>query len=160
MKLPCWTAATPSNAAELAVPDQDALRQSLDAAYGTLVVSMRKQLDSARRHLRILSDSSTLQSPVKYVIQRRQALEHLQSRLISNQQRAISAKQQRFVSLTAKLDAMSPLKVLARGFSVVQDEDNRILRSVRGVEAGDRVQGILSDGEFDATVVDIKENKA
>lgn len=152
-------AATPSNGAELAVPDQDALRQSLDAAYGTLVVCMRKQLDSARRHLRILSDSSTLQSPVKYVIQRRQALEHLQSRLISNQQRVISAKQQRFVSLTAKLDAMSPLKVLTRGYSMTTDQRGAVVRSIQQVADGDTLSVAVNDGVISATVTETKENK-
>ncbi len=153
-------AATPSNAAEIAVLDQETLHQTLDDLFGVLVLAMNRRIQMSQQQLKMLSASPALKSPESYIHQRRSALELLRNRLTSAQRQQLSKNTQRFVALTAKLDAMSPLKVLARGFSVVQDEDNRILRSVHGVEAGDRVQVILSDGEFDATVVEIKENKA
>lgn len=152
-------AATPSNAAELAVPDQDALRQTLDSAYSTLLTAMQKRLDSTKRHLRILSESSALQSPVRYVAQRRQALELLQSRLLSNQKQTISVKKQRFISLTAKLDAMSPLKVLTRGYTMTTGKNGTVVRSIHQVNNSDEISITVSDGVVTATVTDTKENE-
>ena len=64
-------AATPSNAAELAVPDQDAIRQTLDAMTSTMATSVNRQLKAARVHLNALASSQGLQSPLGYLQQRR-----------------------------------------------------------------------------------------
>lgn len=151
-------AATPSNGAELAVPDQDALRQTLDTAQAAMIAAITKQIDGARRHLRILSESNALQSPEHYLKQRAEALEHLKSKLLSFQQRNLSQKQQRFIALTATLDAMSPLKILTRGYAMVTDPDDAVVRSVQQVNQGDKLSVSVSDGTIFATVNDIKEN--
>ena len=59
--------------------------------------------------------------------------------------------------MTAKLDAMSPLKVLSRGYAMVQDEDGIVVRSLSQVEPGNTVNISLSDGNVSATVVEKKE---
>ena len=151
-------AATPSNAAELAVPDQDALRQSLDSMAAAMVSTLNRQLKSARQHLNVLSASPALQSPEGYLQQRRKALEMLQNRLVSCETQQINRKKQRFIGLTAKLDAMSPLKVLTRGYAMTQLADGSVIRSVRQVTVNDSVQISLSDGSVTATVTEVKEN--
>ena len=151
-------AATPSNAAELAVPDQDALRQTLDSMSAAMSVALNRQIVSARRHLKVLSESPALQSPEGYLRQRRTTLEALQNRLVSAETQQINRKKQKYIGLTAKLDAMSPLKVLTRGYAVTQKEDGTILRQVRQVTAGEQIRISLSDGQVDATVTDVKEN--
>ncbi|MBO5318171.1 MAG: exodeoxyribonuclease VII large subunit [Oscillospiraceae bacterium] len=151
-------AATPSNGAELAVPDQNALRQTLDSAYTAMNTSMQKQLDSARKHLHLLSQSPALQSPDRYVLQRRTALSHLKSKLISLEQRNISAKKEGYIALTATLDAMSPLKILTRGYAMATDATGAILRSVRDIQKNDTITITVSDGVISATVEKTKEN--
>ena len=151
-------AATPSNAAELAVADQDALRQTLDAMTASMASAMARKIKTARQHLKVLSDSQALQSPEGYLQQRQKALEMLKNRLIAAQNTQIARKKQRFIAMTAKLDAMSPLKVLTRGYAMAQKEDHQIIRSVRDVNRGEDVQVLLSDGSFTATVTDVKEN--
>ena len=151
-------AATPSNAAELAVADQDALRQTLDAMTASMASTMNRRIKNARSHLKVLADSQALQSPQSYLQQRRQAVILLQNRLFAAQNNQIARKNQRFIGLTAKLDAMSPLKVLTRGYAVVQHNDGQILRSVQHVSRGEQVQVLLSDGQFSATVTEIKED--
>ena len=151
-------AATPSNAAELAVPDQDALRQTLDSAASAMAAALNRQLISARRHLNVLSASPALRSPTGYLEQKRQILERLRERMISGQQRAIDRKKQSFIGLTAKLDAMSPIKVLTRGYAMTHLEDGSVIRSVRQVRSGDRIQISVSDGVVHAAVTDVKEN--
>ena len=151
-------AATPSNAAELAVPDQDALVQSLDAMSSAMETALNRQIKAARQHLDVLQRSPALQSPDSYLQQKEKSLELLKNRLIAAENQIISRNNQRYIALTAKLDAMSPLKVLTRGYSMAQNEDGNVIRSVRQVEAGERITVSLSDGKLSATVMDIKEN--
>ena len=150
-------AATPSNAAELAVPDQDALRQTLDAFSASMASSLQRQLHNARKHLQVLSESAALQSPENYIHQRKKNLEMLQNRLVSAQIQQNNRKKQRFIGLTAKLDAMSPLKVLTRGYAMAQQENGRLIRSIYDVKCGDGVSISLADGSFTATVHEVKE---
>ena len=150
-------AATPSNAAELAVPDQAALQQSMDAAASAMASALSGKLRHARQRLHVLAQSPALVSPTGYLEQRQQSLEHLKSRLIGAQMQQIQRKKQRYIGNTAKLDAMSPLKVLTRGYSIVSADDGTIVRSVRQTAPGREVQVMLSDGSLRATVSDIKE---
>ena len=150
-------AATPSNAAELAVPDQAALLQSMDAAASAMAAALSGKLRHARQRLHVLTQSPALVSPTGYLEQRQQSLEHLKSRLIGAQMQQIQRKKQRYIGNTAKLDAMSPLKVLTRGYSIVSADDGTIVRSVRQTAPGREVQVMLSDGSLRATVSDIKE---
>ena len=150
-------AATPSNAAELAVPDQDTLLQTLDTMSDSMTTCLSRQVKNARQHLRVLSSGAALKSPTAYLDQKRKALELLNSRLISNQKSTLDKKKQRFVGLTAKLDAMSPLKVLTRGYAMASTEDGSVLRSVRQVKPGDSVNVSLGDGSLQACVTDVKE---
>ena len=150
-------AATPSNAAELAVPDQDALRQNLDAMSSAMASALSRQLKAARQHLDVLSQSPALRSPTGYIEQREKSLELLKNRLIAAQNQSITRKNQRYIAAVSKLDAMSPLKVLTRGYSMAQTEAGEVLRSVRQVELGERISVLLSDGKLSATVMDKKE---
>ena len=151
-------AATPSNAAELAGPDQDTLLQTLDTMSDSMTTCLSRQVKNARQHLRVLSSGAALKSPTAYLDQKRKTLELLNSRLLSNQKSTLDKKKQRFVGLTAKLDAMSPLKVLTRGYAMASTEDGSLLRSGRQVKPGDCVNVSLGDGSLRACVTDVKEN--
>lgn len=151
-------AATPSNAAELAVQDRQALEQNLDAMSAAMATALSRQLKSARQHLDVLSNSAALQSPVGYLLQRQKSLQLLQNRLVAAENQCISHNNQRYIALTAKLDAMSPLKVLTRGYAMAQTEKGNVIRSVSQVHAGDQIEVSFSDGSLCATVTDVKEN--
>lgn len=152
-------AATPSNAAELAVPDQDALRQSLDAMSNAMAASLSRQVRAARQHLQVLSASQALRSPTGYLEQRRQSVELLKNRLVSAQNQNITRANQRYIAQVSKLEAMSPLKVLTRGYSMVQTEKGAVIRSIEQVEMGERIRIQLSDGSLSATVMNKEESK-
>ena len=152
-------AATPSNAAELAVPDQDALRQSLDAMSNAMASSLNRQVKAARQHLTVLSASPALQSPTGYLEQRNQSVELLKNRLVAAQNQNITRARQRYIAQISKLEAMSPLKVLTRGYSMVQTEREEVVRSVSQVALGERIQVRLSDGTLSATVMKKEEGK-
>ena len=152
-------AATPSNAAELAVPDQDALRQNLDAMASAMATAFARQLKAAKQHLTMLSRSPALQSPTGYIEQREKNLELLKNRLISAQNRNITQKNQRYIAAVSKLDAMSPLKVLTRGYSMAQTDTGTVIRSVSQVELGERIRISFSDGSISATVMNKEETR-
>ena len=150
-------AATPSNAAELAVPDQDALRQYLDQSGASMAASLTRQLNSARRQLRLLSQTPSLQSPLGYISQRRDSLQNLRDHLINAQRRQIEVNRNRYIGLAAKLDAMSPLKVMTRGYSLVMNESGHVISSVKDVKNGDPILVQTSDGRIRANVYEAEE---
>lgn len=151
-------AATPSNAAELAVPDQAALLQNMDAAASAMVSALAGRLRHARQRLAVLSQSPALISPTGYLEQRGKNLEHLKTRLIAAQTQQLQHKRQRFIAATSKLDAMSPLKVLSRGYSIVNADNGKILRSVYQTAPGGKIRVTLSDGSLSAVVAEVKES--
>ena len=85
-------------------------------------------------------------------------MELLQNRLLAAENQNIARHSQRYIALTAKLDAMSPLKVLSRGYAMTTKEHGEVVRSVKQVEPGERITINLSDGKLFATVMDKKEN--
>ena len=151
-------AATPSNAAELAVPDQDTLRQTLDGMQAALISAITHRITAHRRHLNVLSASSAMAGPTQYIRARRISLAHLATRLTGAQLQATERKRRKFVSVTAKLDAMSPLKVLSRGYSFAQTETGEIIRSQKQVDIHDTIRLTVTDGMLYAAITDKKEN--
>ena len=150
-------AATPSNAAELVVPDQDSIRQNLDFLSASMASSLQKQIRNARRHLNVLSASPSLQSPDVYVHQRRRELLILRERLVGLQKDITANKRRGYLTCVAKLEAMSPLKVMMRGYSIVEDEERKIVRSVSEVKPGDRIYVRVSDGEIVSAVEKVRD---
>lgn len=152
-------AATPSNAAELAVPDQDALRQSLDAMLSTMEGALSRQLKAAAQHLNILSRSTVLQSPTGYIDQRVKAVQLLKSRMTASQNQVIARCKERCISSAAKLDAMSPLKVLSRGYTMAQNAQGQVIRKAAQITVGETLRLHFFDGKILATVTE-KEDSA
>ena len=151
-------AATPSNAAELAVPDQDVLRQTLDSMSAAMITALNRQLKAARKHYEVLSASPALKSPYGYLEQRRKTLEMVKNRMISAQMQGINQKKQRYIANVSKLDAMSPLKVLTRGYAMAQTNDGEVIKSVKQINPGDSIRVAISDGVLTAQVSEVKEN--
>ena len=149
-------AATPSNAAELAVPDQTDLRQHLAAQQAILLTQMQKRLKTERQRVATLASARCLRSPVNYLNDRRMVLDYLQRRLCAAAQNLLSRDRERFVRLTAKLDAMSPLKVLGRGYSLVRSCGNPV-HSVRELAVGEMVSITLADGSAQAQITQLEE---
>ena len=108
--------------------------------------------------MKALSDSPALRSPTGYLQQRRQNILLLQNRLISAHTQGVDRKRRRFVEHTAKLDAMSPLKVLTRGYAMAQTQTGQVLKSIEQASVGDLISVTVSDGSLSAAVTDKKES--
>ena len=122
-----------------------------------MAAGLNRQLKAARQHLDVLSKSPALRSPDSYLAQRRKDMKLLENRLISAENNMLSRRKQQYIGLTAKLDAMSPLKVLTRGYAMAQTDRGEVLRSVSQVENDDTITVTLSDGRITAAVTG-KEN--
>ena len=151
-------AATPSNAAELAVPDRQELQKKLQMMQASMQQSVQKTLKLSRQRLNSLAEKRVLQSPLNYVEDRRVLLDFLSTRLHAAGQKALHEKKQRFVRLTAALDAMSPLKVLSRGYSMVTNEAGAVISRAADVRENETIRVSFSSGSLTARVEQIQED--
>ena len=143
-------APTPSAAAELAVPDSNEIGKSLRSLQTTISVLMANIVAVHSTSLEILENSLVHLSPNSMVNNNLQRVDWLSSRL---EQAAISNlrdKQNRYSLARTALEGISPLATLARGYAIVQGQDNHIIHSVGGVSSGDRLKIRVSDGDFGA----------
>lgn len=145
-------ASTPSNAAEIAVPDQAELLRRLRGAGERMEQSETQRLEVLRQRLETLAQKRVMTDQLAYVQDKRMELVHVQQRLGDLSGALVGRKRQRFSALAASLDAMSPLKVLGRGYAMAQNGEGQILKSYRDVTAGDRVSVTLGEGGFTCTV--------
>lgn len=152
-------AATPSNGAELVAPDRQELLRHIAQLSARMTTMMEKQLSLSRRQLDMLAKKRVLQSPMHYIEDKRLALDYVHRRLIASSQQLLAGKKQKFISLTAKLDAMSPLKVLSRGYSVTHRADGSVLRASSEVAPGDEITVQLLHGSVRAEVLETREEK-
>ena len=153
-------ASTPSNAAEIAVPDQTELRRRLQELQIRMGQAQVAVLESLRLRLSTLAEKRVLTDQMAYVQDKRMELLHVQQRLGDLSGAVLAGKRQRFSALAAALDAMSPLKVLGRGYAVARGPEGEILKTWRDVEPGMTVSVTLGTGGFSATVNEIRKERA
>lgn len=149
-------APTPSAAAELAVPDMAELLLSLRQTQVQLTVLMRTRLEKARTQLQLLHRQKALSSPTYYVEQRAMQLDLLTRSFEHSARTALQETGARLSAAAAKLDALSPLKVLARGYAMAHTESGRVVTTVADVCKGDTLYMDLCDGTLRCTVEDIE----
>ena len=147
-------AATPSNAAELAVPDKAELTEYLKTAEIRMSRALGRRTENLREKLRRYAENRVLKSPLTFIEDRRVLLDYAQERLYQFSSNMISRKKTELIKLTAALDAMSPLKVLGRGYSIAQKADGSLLKKSSDTAPGDRLNIILSEGSVTCTVTD------
>ena len=145
-------AATPSNAAELAVPDQNELFAWLDSVRQRMERGVSLPLQKARRDLNRLGASRVMENPMRYIEDKRMLLDYQSRRLEQGFTQTVGEERERFARLAASLDALSPLKVLGRGYSIARGAKGEVLASVAGVTEGDLLHLRLSDGSLNCRV--------
>lgn len=149
-------ASTPSNAAEIAVPDMAELLHGLEGSQMRLVQGACNLLQRENQRLDTWSSKRVLTDPMAFVQDKRMQLDFVQQKLGGAAARQLDGDMRRFAQLTAKLDALSPLKVLGRGFAMAQDEKGSVLRSSKQVQLGEQIRIQLAQGSLQCTV-DAKE---
>ena len=146
-------ASTPSNAAELAVPDQAELRRKLQMLAERMCKSQQHRIDGYDRRLRELQRKRVLTDPMAFLQDRSMQLDLTQERLVSAMERVIDRNTRRFTHAAASLDAMSPLRVLRRGYCVAQKADKTLLRSSTQAERGENIFLRLAEGSLQCQVM-------
>ena len=145
-------ASTPSNAAEIAVPEQKELRRRLDMLSARMEQSEQKRVKALRERYEALARSRVLRDPMAFIDDKRLLLDYTQRKLSALAQAQTAQRAQRFASLAASLDALSPLKVLGRGYAVARDENGTILRAAEEASVGEKIEVLLGQGSLMCTV--------
>ena len=151
-------ASTPSNAAEIAVPDCREIADLLEAYELRSSEGMRKKLSGLRERLDTCMNRRVMAEPSAMLDIRRIELDRIRERMIAAQEQKLNRSRQRFVALTAALEAMSPLRVLTRGYSIASDRDGNCIRSIAQLRPGDSLRLLLQDGSAACKVEDIKRS--
>ncbi len=145
-------APTPSAAAELVVPSQEELKDKFNNVYGRLYSCAGRILEKNRLRLRLLTEKPVLKTPERSLDERRLYIDGLYNRFENAYKNILKEKEQALKLNASKLDGLSPLSALSRGFSVTKDEGGRVVKSVGQVKKGDKISVVVSDGEIKASV--------
>lgn len=149
-------ASTPSNAAELAVPDQNDLYTRLGSVQEYLRKTAAGMLGAHRQRLTFLAQNPALQNPERYFEGKRLLLDYQSQALTHALEQYVNQRRERLGRLAASLEAMSPLKVLGRGYTIAQTTQGQVVASVRQLVPGDLVHLKWSDGAASCRVEEIK----
>jgi len=146
-------APTPSAAAEMAAPDQRALRNQIQQYQANLAQQAAQFLAASRSALEHSSALLRRFSPRAILDRRRQELDERQQRLVTQQGHHLQLLRQRLAGLNLRLQALSPQATLERGYAIVsQRENGAVVTRTAHVQPGDRIDVRVSDGLFGGTV--------
>ncbi len=152
-------ASTPSNAAEIAVQDWRDVHDSLQSLGLRGRQAVEKQLARWRQALDGYASRRVLTDPTATIDNRRMEVDHRSERLLTAAERLLSAKRRGFEALGASLDAMSPLRVLSRGYTISEKSDGTVPRFVDELQPGELLSVRFPDGKADCTVNQIQKGE-
>lgn len=144
-------APTPSAAAELVVPSQEELRDKFNNVYRRLYTCASRFIEKSRMQVRYYADNAYLKNPMTKVDDSRMYLDSVCRAFENAYTKILGDKKQNLAVLSSKLDALSPLSSLERGFSLTKGKDG-LIKSVSQVNEGDNVEIVVSDGSINAVV--------
>ncbi|MDB4894000.1 MAG: exodeoxyribonuclease large subunit [Firmicutes bacterium] len=150
-------APTPSAAAEMVVPSRAELTGMIDSLRARLVTVARRQVERKRLKLKALAERPVLLRPQGRLLQDRQRLDELVRRLGYTGGQMVRRQRQSVAGLAGRLDALSPLAVLSRGYSITRDESGHVVKSVAEVSIGQKLSVMLHKGQLTARVEEIGE---
>lgn len=145
-------APTPSAAAEIVIPLQKELIYAVASLQDRMVGLMERRVQADRRYVKQLGQSPVLRRPKHHLNQRRQRLDELVTSLGRYQRHSILPKREKLAGTVGKLQTLSPLATLARGYAICQAEDGEILRQAKQVSTGDAVYVKLHEGSLACVV--------
>ena len=152
-------APTPSAAAEIAVPDTAELLHRVSRTEERLSLAVFRNIEANRAHLKRLASARSMTSPMNVIDDKRMALAMEEQRLAGRMEALIAKKRAGFIRDTAKLDALNPLAVIARGYSAIFDENGALIKSVSQTKEGDALSFMVTDGKIRAEVKELEPNQ-
>ncbi len=149
-------APTPSAAAELAVPDKIELGSELLGYKRHILEITKKKINEERNKLFSIEQKEVMRNPITRINEQRRELAYISEKLQKLTSDKIDKQKSRFTALVGKLDALSPLNVISRGFALVESKEN-VVTSKKQLSVDDEISLTLSDGVVEARVTKINE---
>ncbi len=150
-------APTPSAAAEIAVPDVNEMKQYISSNLTRIKNAVNGYINRAEADFNKCCQSVSLLKPETLIENRFIQIDRLYDRLKNASANSLNNKTQKLANISAKLDAISPLKVLSRGYAVAQ-ANGKLIRTVDDISAGDKFRLLLSDGNAECQVIETEKN--
>ncbi len=152
-------APTPSAAAELAVPDSAELAEKIGSYYLRLLGAYKSAIDKKRDFITAISNRPVFKNPYEIIDRRRLIIDSMGRDIMKSHNLILAQKREGLSALAAKLDALSPLKVMSRGYSIVKKDGNAV-SSANELSIGDRLSLTFKDGEAQCKIEDLRKGLA
>ena len=144
-------AATPSHAAEMAVPDAGELKRRLASLVARMQNAANLMIQHKRERLTRCQQSPALRQPRSFLGQLKQRLDMAGIRLFQARERLMREKKHRLELALERLDILNPARALRRGYGIIENERG-IVRRIKDAPVGSRISIVLADGKLSATV--------
>lgn len=145
-------APTPSAAAELAVPDIYEIKQKINVYQNRLRMSLVKKVEIMKLRYEKCMNSRVFKEPTRNINDNYLRIDNYIKRLENTIKIKQKEEKTKYIELISKLDALSPLKTLTRGYSIVET-DNKIIKSSTQLKTGDKIRLRFSDGQKNAEIL-------
>ncbi|MBR5880513.1 MAG: exodeoxyribonuclease VII large subunit [Clostridia bacterium] len=152
-------APTPSAAAELVFPDRAALKAELQAKLSKIGALVRSDVAAKREKLNLLASSRAMRAPAAVIAEKQMRIDELAVRMHNAMDKQMQSRAQGLAANIGRLEALSPLAVLSRGYAVTYREDGKLVTSVEPIKEGQGITVRYQDGSVDARVTSIKKEQ-
>ncbi|RZN35307.1 MAG: exodeoxyribonuclease VII large subunit [Methanophagales archaeon ANME-1-THS] len=150
-------AATPSEAAELVVPDRRELERNVRSLELRMRQNLFKAIEYHRKRLEGIEKSIWFRKPIERINQYRQTLDELKRSLVTEITHLVALQRKSVQALMGKLDALSPLAILERGYCIsLKVPDGVVVRSIQDISVGDALKVLFKDG---AAISEVRDKK-
>jgi exodeoxyribonuclease VII large subunit len=150
-------AATPSQAAELVVPDVKELYKYVSTLQNMLESNIRNLVKNNIRRLEQVTQNRVLKNPYEAINIRQQLLDNCVQRLDQTMKKIILGKEHEFQIITEKLAMLNPLAVLARGYSILRTLDGQSIKDAVTLQVGQKIEIVLNQGMVEAEIIHVQE---
>ena len=145
-------APTPSAAAELAVPNIDDVKYTIDQYENQYKVLLKRKVQLMRAKYEMIMENKSFKNPLLIIENKTLLVDKIEKEIMDLVKNIVQKKEARFKELVVGIDALSPLKTLLRGYSIVE-KDDRVVKSAQDLKSGDEIKIILNDGKINANVI-------
>ena len=145
-------APTPSAAAELVYPEYTEIVSRIDKDKNRTIIAMKNYIERKRQYVERLKAAKLEKVPLDQVNKYRLAIDSMMTKSEATLKYMIEKYRTRCVKSIAKIDTLSPLKTLTRGYSVVENEDGKVVKSVNDVSSNQEIKITVTDGKLSAIV--------
>ena len=146
-------APTPSAAGELAVPEINEVKWKISNAQNRLRISLKQKVDMMKVRFEKVMKSRVFKEPLDFINERMITISNFEKQMINKLKLNLKDSRISLVEKISKLDALSPLKTLTRGYAIVETEDKKVRTSVSDLKKDDVVDLVLQDGRKKATII-------